>query len=75
MYQQLIENKKNSKPIWPLKNGVANLFRINCCMVRNCESDRRDILFYARSGTPLQEWCRCLLKMFEYRVYTEHLIS
>jgi hypothetical protein len=37
---------------------VANLFRINCPIVRNSESDRRGILFYARRGTPLQEWHR-----------------
>jgi hypothetical protein len=48
---------------WNVKNKekllfVANLFRINCPIVRNNKSDRRGILFYARSGTPLQEWCR-----------------
>jgi hypothetical protein len=37
---------------------VANLYRINCPIVRNSESDRHGILFYSRCGTPLQEWCR-----------------
>jgi hypothetical protein len=37
---------------------VANLFRINGPMIRNSGSDRCGILFHARSGTPLSEWCR-----------------
>jgi hypothetical protein len=34
---------------------VANLFWINCHMIRNCESDSRGLLFYARTR---YGWCR-----------------
>jgi hypothetical protein len=34
---------------------VANLFRINCLAIRNSESDRCGILFYARIGNPPSE--------------------
>jgi hypothetical protein len=34
---------------------VANPFRINCSVIRNSESYRCGILFYARSETPLSE--------------------
>jgi hypothetical protein len=46
-----------SSQVFPKGFFVANLFRINCPVIRNSKSDRCDILFYARSETPLSWWC------------------
>jgi hypothetical protein len=44
---------------------VANLFWIDCPMIRNSESDRCGILFYARSKTPISEWWQLHTVMFK----------
>jgi hypothetical protein len=62
---------------------VSNLFQTYCSTIRNSVSRRCGILFYARIGTPLSEWCRlhwhCLRMQFHtcstslgnFRVYKQ----